>query len=215
MGNFKEKLFGLIDNSVDATMGLVDTINGTLGSIDWNLQFNSLMEMKDSLLQKSNDLLDEFNELMKQVKNNLSDFEVIVPFDETLGEKFETKVEDGKLTVEVSFEDENTTRSNKTTVKIPENCDVEKMTTKVNALAKTMTVIIPKIVVEPKEEKKEEGFKLKHHATPRKKVAEPSAETHDAESKLLRKFRENARATKVVTPRAANGRFTKRTPKAE
>lgn len=216
MGNFKEKLLGLIDNGTSTAMDLFGTMKNTIDSIDWDEQFNSLNEVKESLLKKGNDLLGEFNELLKQVKNNITDFEVIVPFDESLGEKFECNVEDGKLIVEVSFKDENTERSNKTTVNIPQNCDVEKMTHKYNNVNKTMTIIIPKVIVEPTEKKEDEtpGYKLKKTtATPKKEVEE----THQAESKLLKKFRENtAKASgRVVMPRSANGRFVKRTPKAE
>jgi hypothetical protein len=216
MGNFKEKLLGLIDTSSSTAMDLFGTMKDTIDSIDWDEQFKSLNEMKNSLLQKGNELLGEFNELLKQVKNNLTDFEVIVPYDESLGEKFDCKVENGKLTIEVSFKDDTTERSSKTTVNIPQNCDLDKMTHKYNAINKTMTVIIPKVISEPTEKKEEEkvGFKLKKTATPKKEVAE---ETHQAESKLLKKFRENtAKASgRVVMPRSANGRFVKRTPTTE
>lgn len=210
MGNFREKLLGLIDNGTSTAMDLFGTMKETIDSIDWDEQFKSLNEVKDSLLKKGTDLLGEFNELLKQVKNNITDFEVIVPYDEALGEKFECNVEDGKLTIEVSFKDDTTERNNKTTVSIPENCDLDKMSHKYNAVNKTMTVIIPKVIIEPTEKKEEKpnGYKLKKAATPKKKATD---ETHQAESKLLKKFRENtARATRVVTPRAANGRFTKK-----
>lgn len=225
MANLKEKLFGLIDNGTLVTKSLIDTVNETINSIDWDAQFNSLKDMKDSLLERGNELMGEFNELMKQVKNNITDFEVVVPFDESIGEKFESKIEDGKLIIEVSFEDENSERSNKTTVKIPENCDVEKMTKKYNAVNKTMTVIIPKVIIESatEEETKPKGYKLKTAATtPRKKVVfkPKEEESHQAESKLLKRFRENSRQARVVNrqtteggiPRGANGRFMKRTP---
>lgn len=208
MANFKEKLLGLMDTGVSQAMKLVDSINETIDTIDWDEQFEFLNEKKEAMLKKGEELLGEFNELMKQVKNNLSDFEVTVAFDETLGEKFDAKVEDGKLFIEVSFKDEHTERSNKTTVLIPENCDVAKMTQKYNSLAKTMTVVIPKVIVEPTE-KKEEGYKLRKAATPRKKVETP--ESHDAASKLLKKFKENTERTNGVK-RAPNGRFVRRTP---
>ena len=218
MANLKERLFGLIDNGTSAALSLVDKMNETINSIDWDEQFESLNTVKDSLLKKGNELLGEFNELMKQVKNNISDFEVTVPFDEALGEKFESKIEDGKLIVEVTFKDEKTERSNKTTVAIPQNCDIEQKTEKYNSLAKTMTVIIPKVINEPKEEaktekKKSARYKVSHAATPKKeekKVEETVNHAQEAASKLLKKFRENTAASQV---RGANGRFVKRTPK--
>lgn len=217
MANLKERLLGLVDMGASRAMDLFDTMNETINSIDWDAQFNSLNEMKDSLVEKSNELLGEFNELMKRVKDNIVDFEVVVPFDESIGEEFECNVNDNKLDIVVSFKDEHVERSNKTSVRIPENCDVEKLTKKYNSLNKTMTVIIPKVVAEPKAEEKEEkevrkpkGFKLSKMTT-QKTEEEP----HQAESKLLKKFHENAqRAAKVSQPsgmpRGANGRFIKR-----
>jgi hypothetical protein len=209
MANFKERLLGLIDNGASAAFDLIDKMNETFNSIDWDSQFENLSDMKDSLVKKGNDLLGEFNELMKQVKNGISDFEVTVPFDESLGEKLETKIEDGKLTVEVSFKDETSERSNKTTVLIPQNCDIEKMETKFNTLAKTATVVIPKVIKEHVSDKDEEkGYKLKKSATPKKKVSD--SDSHEAASKLLKKFRENSGSTSGIK-RGANGRFVKRT----
>ena len=213
MANLKERLLGLIDNGATTALDLFDSMKSTIDSIDWDEQFKSLNEMKDSLLQRGNELLGEFNELLKQVKNNITDFEVIVPFDESIGEKFECNVDGDKLNIEVSFEGEGVVRSNKTTVNIPQNCDVEKMTKKYNPVNKTMTVVIPKVIAEPTEKKEEEkvGFKLKKTSTtPRRKST--TEEPHAVESKLLKKFRENtAKATnRVVIPRGANGRFTKR-----
>ena len=224
MANLKERLLGLIDNGTSAALTLVDRMNETINSIDWDEQFESLNTVKDSLLKKGNELLGEFNELMKQVKNNISDFEVTVPFDESLGEKFESKIEDGKLIVEVTFKDEHTERSNKTAVTIPQNCDIEKKTEKYNAVTKTMTVIIPKVINEPKEETKEEAktekkkstrYKVSRVAATKKEAKEETSPAQEAASKLLKKFRENSAkaATKVVQQsRAANGRFVKRTP---
>lgn len=211
MANLKERLLGLVDISTRQTKNLLDSMNETINSIDWDAQVKTLTEMKDSLLKKGNELLGEFNELMKEVKNNLTDFEVTVPFDEALGEKFEYAIEDGKLTVEVSYKDETTERSNKTVVSIPQNCDVEKVTTKCNTLNKTMTVVIPKTIVETEEKEKAEeeekphGFKLRNSTTPKKKVETP--EEHQASSKLLKKFHES---TGGSLKRDGKGRFVKR-----
>ena len=196
MGNFKEKLLGLMDNGVSQAMKLVDTIQETMDGIDWDEQFESLNEVKDSLIKKGNDLLGEFNELVKQVKNNISDFEVTVPFDETLGEKFEAKVDGNKLVIEVTFKDETSERSNKT------------------------TVVIPKILAEPTpkaEEPKAGGFKLKKATATKKKVTTAKTEVpevHEAASKLLKKFRENTEKASGIR-RAPNGRFVRREPKGE
>ena len=97
MANLKEKLLGLMDNGVSQAMKLVDTIQETMDGIDWDEQFEFLNEKKEAMLKKGEELLGDFNELMKQVKNNLTDFEVTVPFDEALGEKFSYAVEGNKI----------------------------------------------------------------------------------------------------------------------
>ena len=219
MANLKETLLGLVDVSARQTKNILDSMNETFNSIDWDSQIKTFNDMKDSFLKKSNEILGEFNDLLKEVKNNITDFEVIVPYDMSIGEKFDHKIEGNKLIVEVTFEDENSERSNKTTVTIPQNCDVEKLTTKYNSVNKTMTVIIPKVIVEPKEEPKEEKkasttYKLHSAATPKKKVAEKKEQTpeeHQAASKLLKKFKENTSGMR----RAANGRFVKRNAPTE
>jgi hypothetical protein len=214
MANLRETLLGLVETSTRQTKNIIDTVNETFNSIDWDAQIKTFNDMKENFLKKSNELLGDFNELLKEVKNNITDFEVTVPFDESLGEKFEYAIEDGKLIVEVSFKDENTERSNKTTVNIPQNCDVEKVSTRFNDLTKTMTVVIPKVIVEPKEEAKEEevttprGFKLRNAATPKKKKVEETPEAHQAASKLLKKFRENT--ANGGLQRDGKGRFVKR-----
>ena len=218
MANLRETLLGLVETSTRQTKNILDSMNETINSIDWDAQVKTFNDMKDSFLKKSNELLGDFNELLKEVKNNITDFEVTVPFDEALGEKFEYSIEDGKLTVEVSYKDDTTERSNKTVVSIPQNCDIEKVSTKCNTLNKTMTVIIPKAIVEPKEEEKAEevetprGFKLRNAATPRKsKVVfkkEEELEAHQAASKLLKKFRENT--ANGGLKRDGKGRFVKR-----
>ena len=180
MANLREKLLSLVEASTRQTKSIIDNVNETFNSIDWDAQVQTFNEMKENFLKKGNDLLEDFNELLKEVKNNISDFEVTVPFDQELGEEFDYHIENGKLTVEVSFVNENTEKFNKTSVTIPLSCDVEKVSTKYNAANKTMTVVIPKTLVEKDTEEK--------------KVMEPKEaeeEEHEAASKLLKKFREN------------------------
>jgi hypothetical protein len=218
MANLKETLLSLVDVSTRQTKNIIDSMNETLNSIDWDSQIKTFNDMKDSFLKKSNEILGEFNDLLKEVKNNITDFEVIVPYDMALGEKFDYTIEGNKLIVEVTFEDENSERSNKTTVTIPQNCDTAKLKTRYNSVNKTMTVIIPKVIAEtkeePKEEKKEEKkasttYKLRTAATPKKETVkkEQTPEEHQAASKLLKKFKESTSGLK----RDARGRFVKHT----
>lgn len=220
MGNLKEKLFGLIDSSASNAFNLINTVHEAIDSIDWDNQLKTFVSMKDSLVEKGNDFLKDFNELMKQVKETINDFEVSIPFDESEGEEFNYSIVDNKLVLEVKFKDNTSERLNRTTVIIPDNCDVEKLTTRYNNVAKVMSVIIPKVMMETlKDEGKDEkpsGYKLrKNVATPKKTVSKVEEEEHDAASKLLREFRKNVKKVTENTvteglPRAANGRFVKR-----
>ena len=220
MGNLKEKLFGLIDSSASNAFNLINTVHEAIDSIDWDNQLKTFVSMKDSLVEKGNDFLKDFNELMKQVKETINDFEVSIPFDESEGEEFNYSIVDNKLVLEVKFKDNTSERLNRTTVIIPDNCDVEKLTTRYNNVAKVMSVIIPKVMMETlKDEGKDEkpsGYKLrKNVATPKKTVSKVEGEEHDAASKLLREFRKNVKKVTENTvteglPRAANGRFVKR-----
>ena len=220
MGNLKEKLFGLIDSSASNAFNLINTVHEAIDSIDWDNQLKTFVSMKDSLVEKGNDFLKDFNELMKQVKETINDFEVSIPFDESEGEKFNYSIVGNKLVLEVKFKDNTSERLNRTTVIIPDNCDVEKLTTRYNNVAKVMSVIIPKVMMETlKDEGKDEkpsGYKLrKNVATPKKTVSKVEEEEHDAASKLLREFRKNVKKVTENTvteelPRAANGRFVKR-----
>jgi hypothetical protein len=204
MANLKERLLSLVNNGANAATDLFATMNETMNAIDWDAQFKQLKDVRDAIAKKGNELFNEFDELMKQVKNSINDFEVSVPFDEASGEHFEYKIEDGKLLIEVTFEDENTTRSNKSKIAVPENCDVEKAFAKYNAASKTMTVVIPKMITEASAQKVADLNET--HVSPK---TEETAEAHTAESKILKKFRQNS------IPRAANGRFARRTPKTE
>ena len=220
MGNLKEKLFGLIDSSASNAFNLINTVHEAIDSIDWDNQLKTFVSMKDSLVEKGNDFLKDFNELMKQVKETINDFEVSIPFDESEGEKFNYSIVGNKLVLEVKFKDNTSERLNRTTVIIPDNCDVEKLTTRYNNVAKVMSVIIPKVMMETlKDEGKDEkpsGYKLrKNVATPKKTVSKVEEEEHDAASKLLREFRKHVKKVTENTvteelPRAANGRFVKR-----
>ena len=208
MGSFKEKLFGLVDNGAATAMCLFDTMNKTIDSIDWDKQFESLNTMKDSLVKKGEELMSDFNELMKQVKDTISDFKLTVPYNEEIGEKFECTVNDGKLFVKVTYNDEFSSRSSENSIKIPQNCDVEKMTKKYDKEKKTMTISIPKIIAEPNESKEEDD--------------NGKTDAHEAASKLLRRFRQarmantpsqsESESTEAGNPlpRGANGRFVKR-----
>lgn len=191
MTNFKNNFLRLIDSGANQAKSLVESFNELIESFDMDAHMSYLNDRKKELIQKSNELFKDFNELLKQVKENLTDFSVTVPYDETTGEKIDYKVNGNKLEIEVSYSDETSTRSNRTCVIIPNNCDVEQMSFSKNSILKTATITIPKVfqptkpetpVEEPKKEevKKPKTKVIKKKSTTKKKqvvtVTEPEAE---------------------------------------
>ena len=192
MGTFRDSVLSLIDSSAQHAKNLVDTINDTFERIDFDSSMNFLSEKRDSLIERGNSLLKEFGDLLKQVKDSFNDFSVTVPFDESLGETLEYSIDGDKLTVEVKFNDETSSRCNKTVVIIPANCDTTRVSKTINNVAKTATIAIPKVV-----EKNEEKENKAAEAAPRQR-RKPAG---------LRPRREPK--AKVKPARAKNGRFVK------
>ena len=221
MKDFKSKLLGLIDNGASQAKSLIESFNDVVDSFDMNAQIEYFNEKKKELIKRGNELFGDFAELLKQVKESLTDFSVTVPFDESIGEKISYEVKDGKLEIEVSYADESQTRSNKTSVVIPTNCDLEQISFTSNSTLKTATVTIPKKVIEPLEEE----TPTKPKKTVRKKAAKKAAEedttsqneetmTHIS-SKLAQKLNQNGNKYAKMLKRGADGRFVRRTPKGE
>jgi hypothetical protein len=192
MGTFRDSVLSLIDSSAQRAKNLVDTINDTFERIDFDSSMNFLSEKRDSLIERGNSLLKEFGDLLKQVKDSFNDFSVTVPFDESIGETLEYSIDGDKLTIEVKFNDETSSRSNKTVVIIPANCDTTRASKTINNVAKTATIAIPKVV-----EKNEEKENKAAEAAPRQR-RKPAG---------LRPRREPK--AKVKPARAKNGRFVK------
>ena len=188
-------MLSLIDSSAQQAKSLVDVINDTFDKIDFDSSMDFLAEKRDSLLERGNSLLKDFGELLKQVKDSFNDFSVTVPFDEELGEVLEYKVEGDKLTVEVKFEDETSSRSNKTVVVIPANCDTSKVNKTINKVTKTAVISIPKRVSEGKEN--EQAAEAAPQRAPRPQ--RPPRRTAPPKPK----------AVKVAQPRGKGGRFVK------
>ena len=188
-------MLSLIDSSAQQAKNLVDVINDTFDKIDFDSSMDFLAEKRDSLLERGNSLLKDFGELLKQVKDSFNDFSVTVPFDEELGEVLEYKVDGDKLTVEVKFEDETSSRSNKTVVVIPANCDTSKVNKTINKVTKTAVISIPKKVSEGKEN--EQAAEAAPQRAPRPQ--RPPRRTAPPKPK----------AVKVAQPRGKGGRFVK------
>ena len=191
---FRDRMLSLIDSSALQAKSLVETINDTFEKIDFDSSMSFLAEKRDALMERGNSLLKEFGDLLKQVKDSLNDFSVTVPFDEELGETLEYSIEGDKLTIEVKFNDETSSRSNKTTVVIPANCDTSKVNKTINKVAKTAVISIPK-KIETREGKENEN----------------AAEAAPRQRRTPRPRRGTTTPPKVQLkqPRGKNGRFTK------
>lgn len=192
---FRDRMLSLIDSSAQQAKSLVDVINDTFDKIDFDSSMDFLAEKRDSLLERGNSLLKDFGELLKQVKDSFNDFSVTVPFDEELGEVLEYKVDGDKLTVEVKFEDETSSRSNKTVVVIPANCDTSKVNKTINKVTKTAVISIPKRVSEGKENEQAAEAAPQRASRPQR----PPRRTAPPKPK----------AVKVAQPRGKGGRFVK------
>lgn len=216
MGNFTNTLLALIDAGSSQAKGLIEDFNNVVDSFDMYEQFELFREKKNELIKKGNELFGDFNELLKQVKENISDFSVTVPFDETCGEKITYEVKDGRLVIEVSYEDETSSRSNKTSVKVPENCDLDNITLEKDALKKTATISIPKIITNKENATSDEKPKktVTRKKTPKRDVENSEASTAQVASKLARKLKQNVAKYSQTLNRDSSGRFVRRTPNA-
>lgn len=191
---FRDRMLSLIDSSALQAKSLVETINDTFEKIDFDSSMSFLAEKRDALMERGNSLLKEFGDLLKQVKDSLNDFSVTVPFDEELGETLEYSVDGDKLTIEVKFNDETSSRSNKTVVVIPANCDTSKVNKTINKVAKTAVISIPK-KIEAREGKENE--KAAEAAPRQRRQPRPRRGTTTPPKVQLKQ------------PRGKNGRFTK------
>jgi hypothetical protein len=97
---------------------------------------------------------DDFNDFMRTVKDSVSDFKVIIPFNEKK-EKFDINIEDGIITVKVTGK--GTRRETKAT--IPSNCIIDKLERFVDKKKGNLVVVIPKDLTEDENVKKLREFK--------------------------------------------------------
>ena len=201
MKDFTNTLLTLIDAGSSQAKDLIENFNNVVDSFDIYEQFDLFRERKNELIKRGNELFGEFTDLIKQVKENISDFSVTVPYDEAIGEKINFEVKDGKLIVEVSYEDETTTKSSKTSVLVPSNCDLDNVVLEKDDAKKTATIVISK-KIEKREKPSGDG------ETPTEEAAS------NVSSRLTQKLKQNAEKYSKAFSRDSHGRFVRRTPKA-
>ena len=91
--------------------------------------FNSLTKSVDALLKSEEfkNLKKSFFETAATVIEEVRGFSVEVPFNCDKSASYEYQIHDGKLYVSVSYNRDNSFRSEKTEVTIPENCDTDSL----------------------------------------------------------------------------------------
>ena len=151
---FRDNVLRLIDSASLKAKSLVNDINDSFDSVDFDSSLEYMLERKNSLIEKGNNFIKDLEDAFKQIKDCMTDFSVTVAFDGDAGESLEYAVEGNELIIEVKFKDETTSRNYKTVVLIPDNCDTSKVKKTINKVTKTAVISIPKKVDNVKKTKK-------------------------------------------------------------
>jgi hypothetical protein len=150
----KDNFLKVIDSAALRAKSLVNDVSDSFEAVDFDSSIGYMLEQKNALIEKGNSFIKDLEDTFKQIKDCITDYSVTVPFDEEIGETLEYSVDGNKLTVEVKFNDETTSRTSKTVVVIPENCDVSKIKKTINKVTKTAVISVPKKVDTIKKAKK-------------------------------------------------------------
>lgn len=137
----------LLDNGQRQTLSFFDEVQRTINDFDFDAGVKSLR--------------DGFNDFFKNVKETISDFKLIVPFDERC-ETFEFNIENGMVTVNI--EGDNSSRT--VTATIPSNCKIDEAKHFIDSKHRNLVIVIPKNLAEDENVKKlKEKAETLHHDT--------------------------------------------------
>jgi len=142
MSLFGNALSRLIDNSERQALSVLSEAQRAIDNFDFDATF-------DSIMKTGKNAFDGFNDFMKTVKDSVSDFKIIIPFNEKK-EKFDINIKDGVITVKVTGKG---TRS-ETKATIPSNCITDRLNHFVDKKKGNLVVVIPKNVAEDENLKK-------------------------------------------------------------
>lgn len=142
MGILRNLFPRLIDDSERQVSSLMNEVQRAFDDFDFDATF-------DSVLESGKNAIAGFNDFIKTVKDSVSDFKVIVPFNEKK-EKFDISVKDGLITVKVTGK--GTKRE--TTATIPSNCITDGLKHFIDKKKGNLVVVIPKNVAEDENLKK-------------------------------------------------------------
>ena len=132
----------LIDNGERQALSMLNEAQRALNNFDFDATVDSIMEA-------GKNAFDGFNDFMKTVKDSVSDFKIIVPFNEKK-EKFNININNGVITVSVNGKGSR----RETTATIPSNCITEKTNHFVDKKKGNLVVVIPKDLTEDENIKK-------------------------------------------------------------
>lgn len=142
MGILRNLFPRLIDDSERQMSSLMNEVQRAFDDFDFDARM-------DSVLESGRKAMAGFNDFIKTVKDTVSDFKVIIPFNEKK-EKFNIDIDDDVITVTVTGK--GTKRQ--TTATIPSNCFTDKMKHFIDRKNGNLVVVIPKDVAEDENIKK-------------------------------------------------------------
>lgn len=142
MGLLRNLFPRLIDDGERQALSIMDEVNRAFDNFDFDATIDSIMESGKNAIAG-------FNDFIKTVKDSVSDFRVIIPFDEKR-EKFNISIDGNVISVKVTGK--GTKRETKAT--IPSNCITDKVKHFVDKKKGNLVVVIPKDVAEDENLKK-------------------------------------------------------------
>ena len=142
MGLLRNLFPRLIDDGERQALSIMDEVNRAFDNFDFDATIDSIME-------SGRNAIAGFNDFIKTVKDSVSDFRVIIPFDEKR-EKFNISIDGNVISVKVTGK--GTKRETKAT--IPSNCITDKVKHFVDKKKGNLVVVIPKDVAEDENLKK-------------------------------------------------------------
>ena len=142
MGLLRNLFPRLIDDGERQALSIMDEVNRAFDNFDFDATMNSIMESGKNAIAG-------FNDFIKTVKDSVSDFRVIIPFDEKR-EKFNISIDGNVISVKVTGK--GTKRETKAT--IPSNCMTDLVKHFIDKKKGNLVVVIPKNVSEDENLKK-------------------------------------------------------------
>lgn len=147
MGIIGNALSRLIDNGERQALSLLSEAQRAINNFDFDATV-------DSIVEGSKNAFAGFNDIMKNIKDTISDLKVIVPFNEKK-EEFKYDIEGNILKVTVCSKNciKNFSKR-ETTVTIPGNCMLDKISHTVDKKHGNLIITIPKNLAEDENIKK-------------------------------------------------------------